>query len=125
MRGVADEKQARPVPLLETVHHHGQQFDVIPALEFMHATGKEWRYLRDILPERRQPAALRLYERSLLDDKSALVVFNPIDRDEDAARDDVAECLLRIAGFLREPHPYGIDRGADLRSDESPPDLQW
>src|SRR5579859_7018896 len=102
------------MPLLEAIHRDGQEFDVIPTLQFAHAIGEVRRDPRDTIAKRVESAIPNGVKAALLDDHRALVILDAIDRDEDAAGDDVAERLTRIAGPLRQPEPKRVDRRADV-----------
>src|SRR5439155_9631144 len=101
VRGIADAKKPRPVPPRKPVHRHGQKLDLIPILELTDPVGENWREPRDALPEGRQSSALRLFDRTLANDKRALPVVAAIEHDHDAPGLEPAHGLVGVARFLR------------------------
>src|ERR1700733_8226536 len=97
MRSVADTEQARKMPFPQPVDLHRQQFNLIPAFEFVHAISQIWRNSPNRLAKRGDSFALGLLERTLRNNKSGLKIVAAVDQDQRPAVVEISQQLLRIA----------------------------
>src|SRR5665213_2012293 len=114
MRGVADAEQARKMPFPQPVDLHREQFDPIPAFEFVHAMSEVRRNAPNGLAKRIDPVALGLLERTLRDNQASLKIVATVDQDQRPAIVDIPQQLLGIARSTRNAKPKHIDRHTEL-----------
>ena len=119
MRGVADTQQAGTVPLPQTIDLHRQQLDLLPILQFLHAIAEERSDLQNGFSKCLKPTRLYFRKRVLLDDESGLEIIAAVDEDEDSAKIDVSQELVRIAVVARNTEPENVDGNAILVNFES------
>src|SRR5690242_15046610 len=62
---VTDAKEAVAIPAREPVYLHGEQLDVVPGTDLLHARGGEGHQAAEVRTQLRQSAALQVIDRAL------------------------------------------------------------
>ena len=91
MRRVADEQQSRPAPFRKAIDRDGQQFNVVPGLQFLDPVGEMRHQRHDRRPERRQTGGVRRLDAAFWDDIRALPVVAAVQRDHHPPGVDLAQ----------------------------------
>jgi hypothetical protein len=109
--GVADEEQSRQAPLLEPIHCHGQQLDVVQAADIVdpiavHQLGNPRTKCLDA-------RGLDRVAGALADDQGALPVIAAVEHHQCLAALDAAQgqTMLRSRGYAKPEH---VHRGSDV-----------
>ena len=119
MRGIANAEQAGEMPPREVIDLHGEQLDLVPAIEFLHALAKERNHAENVLMEGFQTFFLEHFERALSDEETTLPIVAAIDHDDAAPGLEIAETGMRIVGVARHTHPEDIEGRAQIGDRQS------
>src|SRR5665213_1003516 len=114
MRGIANAKQARTVPLPQAVDLHRQQLDLLPILQFLHAIAQKGGDLENAFSKHFQPTGLDFLKRAFLDDESGLEIIAAVDQDQRLAIIERAQDLFGVARPSAQPKPENIDRNPEF-----------
>src|SRR5690606_10537382 len=97
VRGIADEEQSGPEPLLQSIDAHREQLDVVPRSEIVRQPIPRPRdQLTNVFAELLQTTRTHGLGRTFGNDHGALPVVTAIDVDQSPAYSEHAQCLVRV-----------------------------
>src|SRR5450631_442736 len=102
------------MPLLQAVHLHRQQFDLLPPFQFIHTIAEIRSNLTNRVTKSLQTTIVHFRERALANQQSRLEVIAAINQNQRLAVIEISQHLLGIVGVSAEVKPQHVDGDSAL-----------
>src|SRR5262245_37778049 len=114
-----DADEARPIPSLQAVDFHGQQFHFVPAVDFMQPVAQEQEDISDSVAESLEAGMPDLIGGAFRDDVSTLPIVVAVEHNQHPPAFDASYDSSRIAILARYAEPHDVHRRAQVLDAEA------